>query len=144
MSLRSYEPARCLGFWISAHVYDRQVYIIGVTCSPKGLGFRIQFSTHRAGKNIAWEYSKRLITGSLVALSPADDVFRTQCVVAVVASRTLESVKMKPPQIDIFFAKPEDVEFDPQKEWLMVEAKDGYFESVRHTMTTLQKIDQER
>ncbi|RAH68172.1 putative DEAD box helicase involved in nonsense mediated decay [Aspergillus aculeatinus CBS 121060] len=125
-----------------ASIYEK-VYIIGVTCSPKGLGFRIQFSTHRAGKNIAWEYSKRLITGSLVALSPADDVFRTQCVVAVVASRALESVKMKPPQIDIFFAKPQDVEFDPQKEWLMVEAKDGYFESVRHTMTALQKIDQE-
>ncbi|PYH48749.1 putative DEAD box helicase involved in nonsense mediated decay [Aspergillus saccharolyticus JOP 1030-1] len=125
-----------------ASIYEK-VHIIGLTCASTGLGFRIQFSTHRAGKNIAWEYSNRLITGSLLALTPKDDAFRTKCVVAVVASRALESVKLKPPEIDIFFAKPSDIEFDPQKEWLMVEAKDGYFESVRHTMTALQKMDQE-
>ncbi|RAL12713.1 putative DEAD box helicase involved in nonsense mediated decay [Aspergillus homomorphus CBS 101889] len=125
-----------------ASIYEK-VHIVGVTCASRGLGFRIQFSTHRAGKNIAWEYSKRLITGSLVALSPADDSFRTKCVVAVVASRPLESVKKRPPEIDIFFAKPEDIEFDPQQEWLMVEAKDGYYESVRHTMMALQKLSRE-
>ncbi|PWY90834.1 ATP binding protein [Aspergillus heteromorphus CBS 117.55] len=126
-----------------ASIYDK-VYITGITFAQRGLGFRIQFSTSRAGKSIAWEYSKRLISGSVVALSPADDVFKSKCVIAIVAARPLETVTQYPSEIDIFFTRPEDVDFDPQKEWIMVEAKDGYYESARHTMTALQKMSQEQ
>lgn len=60
------------------------------------------------------------------------------------AARPLEGVKQQPPEIDIFFARPEQADFDPHKEWIMVEAKTGYYESLRHTMTALQKMHKER
>lgn len=79
-----------------------------------------------------------------MALSSAQDAFATKCVVAVIAARPLENVTKNPPEVDIFFAQPEDVDFDPQEEWLMVEARSGYFEAHRHTMTALQKLSKER
>ncbi|GKZ23008.1 hypothetical protein AbraIFM66951_001238 [Aspergillus brasiliensis] len=124
-------------------IYDK-VYFTGITFAQRGLGIRIQFSTCRAEKKIVWEYTKRLVGGSVVALSPADDVFQQKCVVAIVAARPLEGVQKHPSEIDIFLARPEDFEFDPQKEWIMVEAKDGYYESVRHTMAALQKLKPEK
>ncbi|KAL3493190.1 P-loop containing nucleoside triphosphate hydrolase protein [Aspergillus germanicus] len=123
-------------------IYEK-VYVTGLTFARRGLGFRIQFSTNRAGRNIAWEYSKRLVSGSIVALSPAEDAFQTRCVIAIVAARPLEGVKMQPPEVDIFFADPADADFDPQLEWIMVQSKEGYYESARHTMTALQRMSRE-
>lgn len=121
-----------------------QVYVKGLTCATAGVAARIQFSTKRAGKKIVWEYSKRLISGNVVALTPVDDGFRSKCVVAVVAARPLDGLKDNiAPEIDLYFARPEDADFDPQKEWLMVEAKSGYYEAHRHTMTALQKMASE-
>lgn len=91
-----------------------------------------------------WDYSKRLISGSIVALSPAEDCFKCKCVIAVVAARPLDGVKKQPPEIDIFFARAEDAEFDPHKEWIMVECRNGYYEASRHTMTAMQKMANER
>jgi helicase required for RNAi-mediated heterochromatin assembly 1 len=79
-----------------------------------------------------------------VALTPADDRFQSICVVAVVAARPLEGVKAQPPEIDIFFAHPEDADFDTQREWLMVEAKTGYYEASRHTLAALQRMAMEK
>ncbi|KAE8389150.1 P-loop containing nucleoside triphosphate hydrolase protein [Aspergillus alliaceus] len=124
-------------------VYDK-VHIVGITFSPQGLAFRIRFSSNRSGKNIVWEYSKRLVTGTIVALSPVNDVFKRECVVAVVAARPLDQLKQQPSEIDIYFAQPEDADFDPHQEWIMVEARTGYYESMRHTMTALQKMNRER
>ncbi|KAL2812382.1 P-loop containing nucleoside triphosphate hydrolase protein [Aspergillus granulosus] len=123
-------------------IYEK-VYMIGLTFSRRGLGFQAQFSTIRAGRNIAWEYSKRLVSGSIVALSPADDAFQTKCVIAIVAARPLDGVKAQPPKVDIFFADLADADFDPQLEWVMIQAKEGYYESARHTMTALQKMSRE-
>ncbi|KAL4788637.1 P-loop containing nucleoside triphosphate hydrolase protein [Aspergillus varians] len=123
-------------------VYDK-VYVTGLTFARRGLGFKFQFSTNRAGRNIAWEYSKRLVSGSVVALSPADDAFQTKCVIAIIAARPLEGVRLTPPEVDVFFANPADADFDPQLEWIMVEAKQGYYEASRHTMTALQKLSRE-
>lgn len=58
--------------------------------------------------------------------------------------RELENVTKNPPEVDIFFAQSEDFDFDPQQEWLMIEARSGYFEAHRHTMTALQKLSRER
>lgn len=91
-----------------------------------------------------WDYSKRLISGSIVALSPARDCFRSKCIVAVVAVRPIEGVKKHPPEVDLYFARPEDAEFDPHVEWIMVEARSGYYEASRHTMSALQKMTKER
>ncbi|KAE8377198.1 P-loop containing nucleoside triphosphate hydrolase protein [Aspergillus bertholletiae] len=118
-------------------IYEK-VHIVGITFTQQGVATRIQFSTIRSGKNIVWEYSKRLRADTIVALSPADDSFRNKCVIAIVAARPLNSLKQQPPEIDIYFARSIDAEFDPHQEWVMVEARDGYFESMRHTMTALQ------
>jgi len=91
-----------------------------------------------------WEYSKRLISGTIIALSPANDCFRSECAVGVVAARPVEGVRQQPPEVDIFFARPEQADFDPHREWIMVEAKTGYYESLRHTMMALQKMRKER
>lgn len=120
-----------------------QVHIVGITFAQKGLAFRIQFSTNRSGKNIVWEYSKRLMSGTIVALSPVQDYFRRECIVAVVAARPLEGVKMQPAEVDLYFSRSEDVHFDPQQEWVMVESRSGYYESARHTMTALQRMARE-
>ncbi|KAJ9219090.1 hypothetical protein DTO169C6_8600 [Paecilomyces variotii] len=121
------------------NIYEK-VYITGITFAQKGVAVKVRFSTARAGKNIVWEYTKRLMSGTIVALSPANDCFQSKCVVAVVAARPLEGVKQQPPEIDLLFARAEDADFDPQQEWIMVEAKTGYYEAHRHTMTALQKM----
>jgi helicase required for RNAi-mediated heterochromatin assembly 1 len=118
----------------------KQCYIKGFTFSPQGIAAKVSFSYKRAGKKIIWEQSKRLISGSLVALSPAVDGFQTTCVVAVVAARPLDGVKHTPPEIDIFFGSPEEIHMDPQQEWVMIEAKTGYYEAARHTLVALQKL----
>lgn len=93
---------------------------------------------------MVWEQSKRLITGTIVALTPAEDMFKKVCRVAVVAARPLAGVSQNPPEIDVFFADPEEIEIDPQQEWVMIEARSGYFEAYRHTLLALQKLSQER
>lgn len=76
----------------------------------------------------------------MVALTPAKDMFKSICRVAVVAARPLEGLQQNPPEIDIFFATPMELEMDPQQEWVMVESKNGYFEAYRHTLRSLQKM----
>ncbi|KAK4944466.1 hypothetical protein LTR10_016140 [Elasticomyces elasticus] len=125
-------------------VYD-QVHIVGFTFARRGLAARIQFSTKRAGKRISWQTSKRLVSGSIVALFRAKDKLTdlNGLVVAVVAARPLAGVLAEPPEIDIYFSSPEAIQIDPQEEWLMIEAKQGYFEAYRHTLRALQKLSQE-
>ncbi|KLJ09887.1 hypothetical protein EMPG_14680 [Blastomyces silverae] len=123
-------------------IYEK-VYIVGVTCADAGIAMKLTFSTARAGKNIVWEYSPRLTTGTIVALTPANDMFKSKCIVAVVAARPLEELKKTPSEIDIFYARAGDAEFDPQMEFVMVEARSGYYEASRHTLTALQKMARE-
>ncbi|KAF3479697.1 helicase required for RNAi-mediated heterochromatin assembly 1 [Arthroderma uncinatum] len=123
-------------------VYEK-VHMVGMTFAQAGIAVRVQFSTVRAGKKIVWEYSKRLMTGNIVALSPANDAFQTKCIVATIAARPLDGLKASPPEIDLFFARPEDAEFDYQQAWVMVEGRVGYFEAARHTLSALQKLTSE-
>jgi helicase required for RNAi-mediated heterochromatin assembly 1 len=76
-------------------------------------------------------------------LTPAKDKFMTKCVVAIVAARPKAGIECKPPEIDIYFSCPDDAEINPHTEWLMVEAKKGFYESMRHTMRALQKMSGE-
>ncbi|OJD32329.1 dead box helicase [Diplodia corticola] len=119
------------------------VHIVGFTFSPRGLAARVQFSLARAGKRIHWEQSKRLLTGSLIALTPESDNFRSKCTVAVIAARPLANLVQDPPEIDIFFPRPEEVEIDPGQCWMMVEERSSYFEGTRHTLRALQKLMRE-
>ncbi|KAI9832987.1 MAG: hypothetical protein M1826_000766 [Phylliscum demangeonii] len=127
----------------AASIYDK-VRILGYTFSTQGPAARVVFSTARVGKRILWEQSKRLIPGTLVALSPAEDKFEQRCTVAVVAARPLAGVQANPPEVDLLFAQPQMVEIDPLQEWLMVEARTGYFEAYRHTLTALQAMMYEK
>jgi helicase required for RNAi-mediated heterochromatin assembly 1 len=133
------------------HMFDNQnlsiyekVHFTGFTFSHWGIAVRTEFSTARAQHRIMWSGSKRLVSGGLVALSPADDKFRNKCIVAVVAARPLEGVNLNPPQIDLYFIRPEDMEIDPQQEWLMVEARTGYYEAYRHNLLALQQMSSEK
>ena len=105
---------------------------------------RIAFSLARVGKKIRWEQSKRLISGSLVVLTPVDDLFQSQCIPATVAARPLLAVEQNPPEIDLYFANADQLQIDPQQEWLMMEVRASYFEAQRHTMRALQKMMKER
>ena len=120
-----------------------QVYIAGFTFAPLGVAARLRFSTSRVGKGIPWRFSKRLLAGTMVALSPAKDKFRSKCVIAIVAARPITGVEDTPPQIDIYFSRTEDIEIDPQQEWTMLEAPTGYYEAAKHTLRALQKLNNE-
>lgn len=145
----------------SAHIYEKvraedtsalcssqadiltQVFIVGLTFAQSGVAARVTFSMRRSGKKILWEQSKRLMQGTLIALTPANDMFENICKVAVVAARPLSGLQSNPPEIDIFFGSPDEMEIDPQQEWVMVESAMGYFEACRHTLKSLQKIANE-
>ena len=84
------------------------------------------------------------MSGTIIALTPVKDDFKKSCVVAVVAGRPLAGLEQNPPEIDIFFAAPDEIELDPQQEWLMVESRNGFFEAQRYPLLGLQKMAQER
>jgi helicase required for RNAi-mediated heterochromatin assembly 1 len=70
-------------------------------------------------------------------------MFQSKCIIAVVAARPLDGLKQNPPQIDLFFARPDEIEIDPQIEFTIVEERASFFEAGRHTMTALQHMMQE-
>lgn len=126
-----------------AAIYNK-VFIVGFTFANSGIAARISFSMERVGKKILWDQSKRLLPGTIVALTTKEDKFQNICLVAVVAARPLAGLEQNPPEINIFFAAPEEIELDPQQEWLMVECRNGFFEAARHTLKGLQKMSNER
>ena len=126
-----------------AAIYDK-VLIEGFTFANAGIAARISFSLERVRKRIIWEQSKRLTSGTIIALTTKEDKFRSICIVAVVAARALAGLELERPEIDIFFASPDEIEIDPQQQWIMVESRNGFFESQRHTLKALQKMSKER
>lgn len=123
-------------------IYE-QVRVIGLTFTCKGIASRIRFSTARSGRKILWSASKRLTSGTLVALTPTKDEFRTKCILAIVAARPLQNLEVSPPEIDIIFGDIDDHELDSQNSYIMIEASSGYYEAYRHTLRALQKQSQE-
>lgn len=116
--------------------------------AKKGAACRISFSTERSPEKVQWAQSSRLTAGTLVALSPCSDNFKKECYVAVVAARYLigglqpdvreGEDENTPPRIEIFWADAKDARINPSTEFVMLEAKGGYFETVRHAMVGLQ------
>ncbi|KAK5123677.1 hypothetical protein LTR85_002313 [Meristemomyces frigidus] len=141
-NVRAYPTASEEAFNGTIGIYDK-VHICAITCSTRGIAIRVTFSLQRAGKKVLWEQSKRLISGSLVVLSPADDAFKTQAIVATVAARPLQGLQQNPPEIDLFIARPEEMELDPAMEFVMVEERTGFYEADRHTLLALQKMMRE-
>ncbi|TVY75609.1 Helicase required for RNAi-mediated heterochromatin assembly [Lachnellula suecica] len=122
------------------HIYTH-VTMKGLMLSPLGPAFRVEFSTERAGKQIRWDQSKRLMQGTMIAISSAKDAFRTSCKVGIVAARPLKGVvEHNPPQVDIFWGNHREAVFDPDEEYIIVEARTGFFEASRHMLVALQKL----
>jgi helicase required for RNAi-mediated heterochromatin assembly 1 len=100
---------------------------------------RITFSTERAKKKILWQQSRRLIPGSVLAISTKRDNFTTICITATVARRPYrDGLDQNPPQVDIIWGIPSEYVISPDEELIMIEARSGYFEAVRHTLVGLQ------
>lgn len=100
----------------------------------------------RVKKLIRWRQSKRLITGTLVALSPADDAFYdpAKILLATVGARPLSGVETNnPPEIDLFFMYPDRYDWDPSRKYIMVESRSSFFEASRHTLLALQHMMRE-
>ena len=105
-----------------AHVYEK-VFIMGFTFANAGIAARITLSLRRSGKKVNWEQSKRLLTGAIVALTPVNDMFKSICHVTFIAARPLSGLQRNPPEIDIFSGATDEIDIDPQQEWVMIESK---------------------
>lgn len=124
-------------------VYTK-VFVQGYLMTRIGPMCRVSFSTERARKRIRWTQTRRLTTGTLVALSTAKDKFRTICIPAVIADFVIRGgLDQSPPTIQIFWANPDHAVIDPSLELVMIESRVGYFESTRHTMVGLQLAAEE-
>ncbi|KAK6001314.1 hypothetical protein QM012_002645 [Aureobasidium pullulans] len=123
-------------------IYEK-AFATGIVLCQRGLAVRMCFSTFRAGVKIDWQTSKRLKTGSLLALSPTSDKFQKQIIIAVVGARTMELLNESPPKLDIFFPRPEDTIFDAAKEYIILEETTSFFEAQRHNMLALQRMTKE-
>lgn len=111
-----------------------------MTFARRGLGVKISFDLSRVGKRVKWDQSNRLIPGSLVVLVPNEDnEYKVdELVVATVAARPDSEAEQG--RIDLFFARPEDIEIDTNKRWLMLEERAGFFEAQRYTLQALQRM----
>jgi len=79
-----------------------------VKLSRLGVGFRVAFSPQM---QIKWKQSKRLLQGTMVALSK--DLFKTDCKIAIVVGRGLKSLAENPPSIELLWANTDDAVIDP-------------------------------
>ncbi len=129
----------------------------GVVLTAHGAAHRASFSTDRCSDTpVDWANSGRLCQGSLVVLSPVEDAFRSKCLVATVAYRFLlgglwpnldaepPEPDDTPPRIDLYFSSWTEKLLDPNIKYFMLESKNGYFESFRHTMRALQTAASEK
>ena len=81
---------------------------MGLKLSRLGVGFRVAFSPR---KQIRWKQSKRLLQGTMVAMSK--DLFKTDCKIAIVVGRGLKALAENPPSIELFWANSDDAVIDP-------------------------------
>lgn len=45
-----------------------------------------------------------------------------------------------PSEVDLFWGDPNEATFDSTEQYVMIEARDGYFEANRHMLVALQKL----
>ncbi|KAK1726143.1 P-loop containing nucleoside triphosphate hydrolase protein [Colletotrichum acutatum] len=119
------------------------VFVCGINNIRLGVMVRVTFSAVRARQLINWPASQRVVPGTIVALSPASDHFRTQCIVAVVTGRydELAGNSTAPPPLDLEFSDPSITAgfMELDQEYVMVEARSNYFEAVRHVLEGLKQ-----
>ncbi|KAI0162134.1 P-loop containing nucleoside triphosphate hydrolase protein [Xylariaceae sp. FL1272] len=138
-SVKKYREAPTMGDDDETCVYTK-VFIQGYLMTRLGPMCRVQFSIERAEKRIRWTQTKRLQVGKLVLLSTAQDGFKTICMPAIVADRSIEGLDHNPPTIQLHWADVNEAILDPTLELVMLEARNGYFEGIRHSMLGLQHV----
>ena len=104
----------------------------------QGVVVKMTFSTRHTGVNVNWTSTSRLKTGSLVVVTPADDMFKEKTFVAVVAARPLPVLGSVQPQVDLLFYSHSVS--DPAIEYVIAEERSAYFEATRHTMLAIQRM----
>ncbi|KAI1258925.1 P-loop containing nucleoside triphosphate hydrolase protein [Xylariaceae sp. FL1019] len=138
-SVKKYREAPTMGDDDETCVYTK-VFVQGYLMTRLGPMCRVQFSLERAEKRVRWTQTKRLQGGKLVLLSTAQDGFKTICIPAVVADRSIEGLDHNPPTIQLHWADVNDAILDPTLELVMLESRNGYFEGIRHSMLGLQHV----
>ncbi|PHH75324.1 hypothetical protein CDD82_4488 [Ophiocordyceps australis] len=131
---------------LGLHCEDAKIYthvrILGFRPTKSGLAWRIVWTPDDDMPEFLTPSSETesLTSGTLLALTPKDDCFRTKCLVATVAQpeRAETLAGGETATCEIIWARAEDTVFDPAIELIMLEPKSGYFEPSRHTMTGLQ------
>ncbi|TQS35353.1 hypothetical protein Golomagni_04228 [Golovinomyces magnicellulatus] len=133
----------------TTYIYT-EVTLTGWMFTKKGPVSRVEFCVDRSETRVRWDQSKRLSQGTIVALSSSQKLFNNDCRVAVVAGRPLEGgLDQNPPTIDLFLGDGDQVWLDPHethfcKEYVMIEAREGYFEASRYMLIAMQKLMIER
>jgi helicase required for RNAi-mediated heterochromatin assembly 1 len=116
------------------------VQVLGLTFAHShGVCVKVSFSLNRAGKQIRWQQSKRLIPGTLVCLS--HDNFET-FKVATVAARPMVGLEFNPPEVDLIF-NVDELEIDVTKPMVMVESRQGYFEAYKWVLRAIQRMNED-
>ncbi len=115
----------------------RNVTIQQPVCLTMGIGFEISFNM-QAFRRITWEYTKRLINGSLLCLST--DNFQT-IAFASVAQR--ETKQLEKGIVTVKFeGSVNGFQLHSQTKYTMVESV-AYFEAYRHVLEKLQGVRKE-
>ena len=135
LSLRSETGARRK--LADVRVY-KEVNVLNPVCSHSGLHYRVRFDVSRM-RHINWNFSKRLIFGSLLCFSK--DEFST-IYIATVADRNPDRLKEGELTVQFEVNKAAVRQIRPDEKFLMVETS-AYFEAYRHVLDAL-KVTQER
>lgn len=111
------------------------VHVLYPLCTLDGIAYRVSFNVSH---NVNWEQSKRLLYGSLVALT--SDNFQT-IYFATVAAR--EVPQLKEGYIDLIFISLENIpNFSLDTSFILAETT-AYFEACHPILTALKEINEE-
>ena len=123
----------------SGKMQDLRIYsgvrVLNPVCLFTGIGFQIQFNASNFSR-VKWEYSRRLIFGSLLCLS--DDSFEHSVIFATVMKRDPDLLK-EGCLIVKFEGDVNGFQLDPNKVFTMAETT-AYFEAYRHVLEKLKEI----
>ena len=118
----------------SLYVYQNVSFVANL-CVDSGVTYSIKLDTSKM-RAVNWEFSKRLLYGSLVCLS--NDYFTTNLIVAIIYDRDAEKLKkgLLSVKIDSNTMAEDDNEALLKSKYVMLETS-AYFEAYRHVLNAL-------
>lgn len=122
-----------------SHIEALRVYMdvkfVSNLCADSGVTFTLQLNKEKL-KNINWEFTKRLLFGSMICLS--NDYFENNFIVAIVCDRDIE--KLKEGKIGVKLDGNANFTADNNK-YIMFETT-AYFEAYRHVLNALRTLSE--